>query len=95
MAARISKQLCRWVLVGLLFVVQVDLLAAADLFADKNLQAAIRDVLKKGEKDELKEEDLKNVFILKAAGKKITNLAGLEKCPNMALLNLPTTRSRT
>ena len=88
MAVRISKQLCRLVLVGLVFVVQVDLLAAADLFADKNLQTAIRDVLKKGEKDELKEEDLKNVFILKAAGKKITNLAGLEKCPNMALLNL-------
>ena len=61
---------------------------AADIFPDKNLTAAVRDGLKKGEKDELKEEDLKNLYFLMGKGKKIANLAGLEKCLNLASIDL-------
>jgi hypothetical protein len=61
---------------------------AADLFPDKNLEAAIRAELKKKSEDELKQDDLKNVYFLKAHGKKIANLAGLEKCINLALIDL-------
>ena len=35
----------------------------AAVFPDKNLEAAVRSVLKKGEKDALAEADLKNVYI--------------------------------
>lgn len=63
-------------------------LAAADLFPDKALLAAVRDGLKKGEKDELKEEDLKNLYFLMGSGKKIADLTGLEKCVNLASIEL-------
>lgn len=63
--------------------------SADEIFPDANLKAAIRDVLKKSESDELKEDDLKNVFILHAGGKQIKSLAGLDKCPNLADITLP------
>src|SRR5690606_21510137 len=60
----------------------------ASLFPDQNLEAAVRDVLKKSDKDALAEADLKNVYILKAQDSKIADLTGLEKCTNLAELNL-------
>ena len=59
--------------------------AAAPLFADKNLETAVREELKKAEKEELKEDDLKNVYFLRAKGKKIANLAGLDLALNYPL----------
>src|SRR4051794_5884499 len=54
---------------------------------DKNLEAALRAVLLEP-KGELTEAQLGNVFVLEAKGKSIANLSGLEKCKNLALLNL-------
>ena len=62
--------------------------AAAPLFSDKSLETAVREELKKGEKEELKEDDLKNIYFLRAKNKKIANLAGLEKCLNVELIDL-------
>ena len=62
---------------------------AASLILDKNLESAVRDVLKKTDlKKPLTAEDLKDVYILKSRGKEIMTLAGLEKCTNLALLDL-------
>src|SRR5262245_48135030 len=61
--------------------------ADAPLFPDKNLEAAVRAVLMKPQA-ELKEADLKNVYVLEAAGKNIADLTGLEKCSNLSLLKL-------
>lgn len=57
---------------------------------DKNLEAVVRSVIfeKKDKTDELTDEDLKKVFILKGKGKGIKDLAGLEKCTNLAELDL-------
>jgi hypothetical protein len=57
---------------------------------DKNLEAVVRAVIfdKKDKPDELTEEDLKKVFILEGKGKGIKDLTGLEKCVNLAQLNL-------
>src|SRR5579872_6168506 len=63
-------------------------LAAGPLFPDKNLEAAIREELKKGDKESLKEDDLKNIYFVHAKGKKIANLAGLEKCINVESIDL-------
>jgi len=60
---------------------------AAVTFKDKNLEAAIRAVLFDA-KSPLTEKNLANVFVLEATGKGITDLSGLEKCKNLALLNL-------
>src|SRR5262245_17235066 len=54
---------------------------------DKNLEAALRAVLM-DTTDDLTEKMLDNVFVLEAKGKKIADLTGLEKCKNLALLNL-------
>jgi hypothetical protein len=54
---------------------------------DKNLEAALRAALHEA-KAPLTEQMLGNVFVLEAKGKKIANLTGLEKCKNLALLNL-------
>src|SRR5262249_10569911 len=54
---------------------------------DKNLEAALRAVLL-DPKGDLTEGMLANVFVLEAKGKKIANLAGLEKCKNLSLLNV-------
>src|SRR5262249_47433577 len=56
-------------------------------FPDKNLEAAIRDVLKHS-KGPLDDKNLANVFILHANNKSIKDLKGLEKCPNLAELRL-------
>jgi hypothetical protein len=67
-----------------LFLLLAESAAAQELFPDQNLAAAIRDTLKKKEGEALKEEDLKDVFILHAGDKGIENLAGLERCVNLA-----------
>jgi internalin A len=56
-------------------------------FPDKNLEAAVRDVLHEPQA-ELNEERLNNVYILHANGKKIKDLTGLEKCKNLAEIRL-------
>jgi len=62
----------------------------AGLIPDKALEAAVRSQVfeKKDKTDELTEDDLKKVFILEAKGKGIKDLSGLEKCINLALINL-------
>jgi hypothetical protein len=59
-------------------------------FPDKNLEAALRHyILDKREGTvELTDDDLKKIFIFEAKGKAIKDLTGLEKCPNIALINL-------
>ncbi len=57
---------------------------AASPFPDKNLEAAIREVLKHEPKVELTDEKLQNVYFLEATGKDIKDLTGLEKCKNLA-----------
>ena len=69
--------------------------AAGPLFPDKTLEAAVREELKKGDKDELKEDDLKNIYFLRAKSRKIANLAGLEKCINVELIDLAGNASQT
>jgi hypothetical protein len=62
---------------------------AASPFPDKNLEAAIREVLKHEPKNfELTDEKLLNVYILHAEGKGIKDLTGLEKCKNLAEIRL-------
>jgi uncharacterized protein (TIGR03067 family) len=56
-------------------------------FPDKNLEAAVREVLHEPQA-ELNEEKLNNVYILHANGKKIKDLTGLEKCKNLAEIRL-------
>ena len=57
-------------------------------FPDKNLEAAIRDVLKHEPKVELTDEKLQNVYFLEATGKDIKDLTGLEKCKNLRMIKL-------
>ncbi len=54
-------------------------------FKDKNLETAVRGALHQPTGD-LTDSNLLNVYILEASDKKIANLAGLEKCKNLALL---------
>ncbi|MCY2967384.1 MAG: leucine-rich repeat domain-containing protein, partial [Planctomycetota bacterium] len=64
--------------------------AAAGPIPDKGLEAAVRQQVfeKRDKTDELTEEDQKKVFILEGKNKGIKDLTGLEKCPNLALINL-------
>ena len=62
--------------------------SAAAPFTDKNLEAAVRAVLHDTKTTPLSDTDLNNVYILEAPGKDIKDLAGLEKCTNLALLKL-------
>lgn len=64
--------------------------ASAGPIPDKNLEAVVRSVIfeKKDKPDELTDEDLKKVFILKGKGKGIKDLSGLEKCTNLLELDL-------
>jgi uncharacterized protein (TIGR03067 family) len=57
------------------------------VFADKGLEAAVRAVLQHTS-GEFSDANLSNVYFLEAAGANITNLKGLEKCKNLALLKL-------
>ena len=61
---------------------------AGSPFPDKNLEAAIRDVLKHEPKVELTDEKLQDIYFLEAPGKDIKDLTGLEKCKNLALIKL-------
>jgi len=63
---------------------------AADLFPDKNLEAAVREQVfaKRDKKEPLVEADVQNISVVRGKGKKIKNLAGLEKCVALAELNL-------
>src|SRR6516225_2258169 len=56
-------------------------------FTDKNLETAVRDVLREPKAD-LTDEKLKNVYVLEVDGKGIRDLTGLEKCKNLAQLKL-------
>src|SRR5216683_1613913 len=56
-------------------------------FPDKNLEAAVRDMLHEPQA-ELNEEKLNNLFFLHANGKSIRDLTGLEKCKNLAEIRL-------
>jgi len=59
-------------------------------FPDKALEAALRYYIldKREGTAELTDDDLKKIFIFEAKGKGIKDLTGLEKCPNIALINL-------
>jgi internalin A len=59
-------------------------------FPDKNLEMAVRALIfeKRDPSKELTDEDLRKVFVLEAKGKGIKNLAGLEKCTNLQLINM-------
>jgi internalin A len=64
---------------------------AEKLFPDKNLEAAVRKyVFDKRDNDKpLTEADVANLSTIQASGGGITNLAGLEKCQSLAMLELP------
>ena len=62
-------------------------LGAAVTFPDKNLEAAVKAVLK-DPKEGLTDENVGNVYILEATGKDIKDLTGLEKCKNLSLIKL-------
>ena len=64
--------------------------AFAVVFPDKNLEAALRALVfeKRDKPDELTDDDLRKISTLEAKGRKIQNLAGLEKCTNLLLLDL-------
>ena len=88
---RSRRDLLTWLCVGSFGLSLFAATAAAQdkpLVPDKNLETAIKAELKKKAEEPLKEEDLKNVFFLEAKKKEIADLTGLEKCPNLALINL-------
>lgn len=64
--------------------------SAADHFPDDNLEAVIREILKKKQidKPEIEEADLKTIFFLDARKRGIKDLTGLEKCTNLAEVKL-------
>lgn len=64
--------------------------ADAGIIPDKGLEAAVRAQIfeKRDKTDELTEDDLKKVFFLDGKKKGIKDLTGLEKCPNLAEINL-------
>src|SRR5687768_5719257 len=64
--------------------------SADDLFPDKNLEAVVRKYVfeKKNNTMPLIEADVQNISTIEGKGKKIVNLAGLEKCRSLALLDL-------
>jgi Leucine-rich repeat (LRR) protein len=63
---------------------------AQELFPDKNLEAAVREMVfeKRGTDKALTEQDVRNLSILAAKGKGIKDLKGLEKCAALASLDL-------
>src|SRR4051794_10977143 len=64
----------------LLGLARAEVAHAAGPFPDKNLEEAVRAVLKHEPKVELTDEKLLNVYVLEAPGKEIKDLTGLEKC---------------
>ena len=89
---RTRRDILAWFCVGTFSLLAlIGATAAAQdkpLVPDKNLETAIKAELKKKAEEPLKEEDLKNVYFLEAKKKEIVDLTGLEKCPNLALINL-------
>jgi len=82
---------CLIIVAAMLLVLDGNTATAADkVFPDAKLEAVIKAILKKkqAKTDKINEADLKNIFFLEAPGKGITSLSGLEKCPNLALINL-------
>jgi Leucine-rich repeat (LRR) protein len=63
---------------------------ADDLFPDKNLDAVVRQYVfeKRNNEEPLVEADVENISTIVGKKKGITNLAGLEKCRSLALLDL-------
>ena len=59
---------------------------AESFFPDANLDAAVRKQVFAG--DKMTEDDLKKLSTLKATGSGIRDLRGLEKCTNLAALEL-------
>lgn len=61
-----------------------------ELFPDKALEAVVRTQVfeKRNNTQPLTEADVQNIAILNGKGKKIANLAGLEKCRSLAQLEL-------
>jgi internalin A len=60
------------------------------LFPDPQLEAAVRQQVfaKRGTEEPLVESDVVNVSTVQASGRGITNLAGLEKCRSLAMLEI-------
>ena len=85
-----SFPLHRYLLVFLASWTAMASVSAEDLFPDKNLAAAVRQyVFEKRNNDKpLTVQDVENISTIVAKGKKITNLAGLDKCRSLALLDL-------
>jgi internalin A len=79
-----------WLAICFCFAAAVADAALAGPFPDKNLETAVRATLfdKRDPNTELTDDDLRKVFILEAKGKQIRDLTGLEKCTNLALINL-------
>lgn len=69
-----------WVWLGL------SALKAESFFPDSNLDAAVKKHVFAGEN--MTEDDLKKLSTLKATGSGIRDLRGLEKCANLAALDL-------
>ncbi len=63
-------------------------------FPDKNLESAVRASLHLDEKAELKDDVLKNLYVLEASGREIQNLTGLEACTNVSLIKLSKNKIR-
>src|SRR5262249_11086252 len=89
MSNRATISLLSLLSAGFTVTLIVPLAAAAppSPIGDKNLEAAIRAALHEP-KAPLTDENLANVHILEADGKGIRDLAGLEKCKNLAQLKL-------
>jgi hypothetical protein len=78
-------------IVGMLTALSAGQTAQAGIFPDQNLEAVIKEILKKKQidKPEIEEADLKTIFFLEAEKKGIKDLTGLEKCTNLASVKLP------
>lgn len=74
----------------LLVVIGAQSLVAEELIPDPQLNAVIRQVLKKKqiEKEQIDPQDLKTIFFLDARKQGIKSLAGLEHCTNLAEVKL-------
>ena len=65
--------------------------AAAQIFPDKNLEAAVRQYVfeKRNTEDPITAEDVATISTITARGKGIRDLTGLEHCKRLMLLELP------
>src|SRR5437667_6569758 len=72
-------------------LISADSSSDAPVFKDKNLEKAVRKfVFEKRDNDKpITEADVANLSTIQGAGMDIADLSGLEKCQNLALLDLP------